>query len=362
MEDDFAAAESPGAHPASDSLERGYIEAGEEGNSSQRFGERPSLDHESHRTAAAHAQSLEMSDCRHGDENRVVRRFTDGKLGRVAVTRVTIVGSGTSAAEPDAPASGLLVETRSIGLLIDCGQGVIRALMPLRDPRTLDAVVVGHLHADHFIDLVSLRYLLPWAGQGGRRIPILLPPGGRRRMSELEAAISEREGFFDDAFELLEYDPTAIVVIGDLSIRFIAGRHYVPAWGCSIADGAGRRIVVSGDTGPNERLVEAARGADLFVVEATLLGADEDDPIRGHLTIDEALDLGEQAGVGQTVLVHYRGQDRETIESACRERVGSVAGRPGMAFELDPTAPGLQTHQPVGETLSGIASSTARAR
>jgi ribonuclease BN (tRNA processing enzyme) len=278
------------------------------------------------------------------------------------MTRVTIVGSGTSAPEPDAPASGLLVETRSTGLLIDCGPGVIRALMPVRDPRSLDAVVVGHLHADHFIDLVSLRYLLPWAGYGGRRIPILLPPGGRQRMIELAAAISEREAFFDDAFELLEYDPTAIVVIGDLTMRFIAGRHYIPAWGCSITDGAGRRIVVSGDTGPNELLVEAAHGAELFVVEATLLGADEDDPIRGHLTIDEALDMGELAGVGQTVLVHHRGQDREAIDAACLARVASVAGRPGMAFELDPAAAGPKTVQPAGETLNGIASSTARAR
>ena len=127
------------------------------------------------------------------------------------MTRVTIVGSGTSAPEPDAPASGILVETPSTGILIDCGQGVIRALMPIRDPRSLDAVVVGHLHADHFIDLVSLRYLLPWAGSDVRKIPILLPPGGRQRMDELAGAISERQGFFDDAFEVLEYDPEATV-------------------------------------------------------------------------------------------------------------------------------------------------------
>ena len=70
------------------------------------------------------------------------------------MTRVTIVGSGTSAPQPDAPASGILIETASTGILIDCGQGVIRELMPIRDPRSLDAIVVGHLHADHYIDLV----------------------------------------------------------------------------------------------------------------------------------------------------------------------------------------------------------------
>jgi len=92
------------------------------------------------------------------------------------MTRVTVIGSGTSEPHPATPASGILVETPSTAVLFDCGQGVIRALTPIRDPRDLDAVVIGHLHADHFIDLVSLRYLIPWSDYSGRRIPILLPP------------------------------------------------------------------------------------------------------------------------------------------------------------------------------------------
>jgi ribonuclease BN (tRNA processing enzyme) len=282
--------------------------------------------------------------------------------GGVALTRVTVVGAGTSEPHPATPASGILVETPSTGILIDCGQGVIQALMPIRDPRDLDAVVIGHLHADHFIDLVSLRYLLPWSGYSGRRIPILAPPGGRQRMKELAAAISEREGFFDDAFELLEYESTSTVSIGDLSIEFLPGLHYVPAWGCAISDRAGRRVVVSGDTGPNEALLLAARGADLFVVEATLLTADEDDLVRGHLTVDEALEIGARAGVSQTVLVHYRPQNLEAISAACLLRTGAAAGRPGMVIELGPVVGLRKDGQMEGESPAGIASSTARAR
>jgi ribonuclease BN (tRNA processing enzyme) len=278
------------------------------------------------------------------------------------MTRVTIVGSGTSEPHPATPASGILLETPSTGILIDCGQGVIRGLMPIRDPRDLDAVVVGHLHADHFIDLVSLRYLLPWSDYSGRRIPILLPPGGRQRMTELAAAISEREGFFDDAFELLEYEATSSVAIGDLTIQFVPGLHYVPAWGCAISDRAGRRVVVSGDTGPNEALVQAARGADLFVVEATLLTADQDDLVRGHLTVDEALDMGQRAGVGRTVLVHYGPENLEAIAAACLAQTGSVAGRPGMVIELGPAVPSRTEGQMDGESPAGFPSSTARAR
>jgi ribonuclease BN (tRNA processing enzyme) len=254
------------------------------------------------------------------------------------VTRVTIVGSGTSAPQPETPASGILVETESTGILIDCGQGVIRGIMPIRDPRELDAIVVGHLHADHYIDVVSLRYLLPWTGFTGRRLPILLPPGGRQRMAELASAISERVGFFDHTFDVREYDPAGVLSIGDLELSFLAGRHYVPAWGCRLRDPAGRQIVVSGDTGPNPALVDEARGADLFIVEATLLEAGEDDPNRGHLTVEEAVAVGRDAEVRQTVLVHHRSENHAAVLEAARVSESVLAGRPGLVIDLDNVA------------------------
>jgi ribonuclease BN (tRNA processing enzyme) len=252
--------------------------------------------------------------------------------------RVTIVGSGTSAPQPETPSSGILVETASTGILIDCGQGVIRGTMPIRDPRELDAIVVGHLHADHYIDVVSLRYLLPWAGFTGRRLPILLPPGGRARMDELASAISERPGFFDHTFDVREYDPNVELTIGDLTLGFLPGNHYVPAWGCRLRDEAGHVVVVSGDTGPNERLVESARGADILIVEATLLAAGEDDPKRGHLTVDEAVGIGRDAKVGRTVLVHHRTQNHEAVLAASRASASVLVGRPGLVVELDDVA------------------------
>jgi ribonuclease BN (tRNA processing enzyme) len=166
-------------------------------------------------------------------------------------------------------------------------------------------------------------------------VQILLPPGGRERMAELAAAISERVGFFDDALDVREYDPATDLTIGDLEVGFIPGRHYVPAWGCRLRDAAGRRIVVSGDTGPNDALVEAARDTDLFIVEATLLDSAEDDPVRGHLTIDEAIGIGRIARVGRTVLVHHRLRDHDALVSASLGSTGVAVGRPGLVIELD---------------------------
>lgn len=292
------------------------------------------------------------------------------------MTRVTIVGAGTSAPQPETPASGVLVESATTTLLVDCGQGVIRGLMPLVDPRELGAIVVGHMHADHYIDLVSLRYLLPWADFSGRRIPVLLPPGGRSKIDDLARAISERDGFFDEVFEIREYDPASSVQVGDLTVRFVAGEHYVPAWGCVVEDAAGARVVVSGDTGPNERLVEAATGAELLVVEATLLKPEEDDPARGHLTIDEAIDHGARADVRRTVLVHHRPQNRAAILEACAAAGRAILGLPGLVVDVTPgravpyrpdrDGPGRGDGNPgaaqPGDEAVGIASSASRAR
>jgi ribonuclease BN (tRNA processing enzyme) len=251
--------------------------------------------------------------------------------------RLTVVGSGTSQPQPETPASGILVESDTTAILVDCGQGVIRELFPILDPRELDAIVVGHMHADHYIDLVSLRYLLPWEGVASGHLPVFLPPGGRARMAELASAISERPGFFDDAYGILEYDPSHAHHVGDLTISFVQGQHYVPAWGCTITDADGRRIVISGDTGPNDGIVAAARGADLFVLEATLTNADHDDPRRGHLTPEEAIDMAARAGVPQTILVHYRAELRDRVERACARRPGAQPGRPGLVVEVGDT-------------------------
>ncbi|HEX5823900.1 MAG TPA: MBL fold metallo-hydrolase [Candidatus Limnocylindrales bacterium] len=247
--------------------------------------------------------------------------------------RLTVVGSGTSEPQAETPASGILVETTTFAVLVDCGQGVVRELLRIRDPRELDAIVVGHMHADHYIGLISLRYLLPWTGVH-ERLDVYLPPGGRARIRKLAAAISERPDFFDDAFRIVEYDPAGRIDVGDMTISFIPGLHYVPAWGCSISDTDGRRIVISGDTGPNEELVAVARGADVLVAEATLPSPGHDDPRRGHLTPEEALDIAARAGVPRTILVHYPADLRARIDAACAGLPGASAGEAGLVIDV----------------------------
>ena len=231
--------------------------------------------------------------------------------------RLTVLGSSTAAPHPDSASAGYLVEWEETALLLDVGQGVIRALQAVADPLRLSGIIVGHMHADHYLDLVGLRYLYPWGEPAPMRLPVHLPPGGTARIDALATAISERVGFFEAAYDLKEYDDRVPLQIGPLTVRFHQGLHYVPAWGVAVEAPDGARLVYTGDTGPSESMIEFARGADLLLVEAALRLASHDDPKRGHLVAEEAIALAKAAQARSALIVHYDPARRGELASLC---------------------------------------------
>ena len=248
--------------------------------------------------------------------------------------RLTVLGCSNALPHPDAASSGFLVEYGETAILLDAGHGIADRLARVTDPRQLAGIVIGHMHADHFLDLSGIRYLFPWAGGPSARLPVHLPPGGRRRLDDLASAISERPGFFDAAFDVDEYDPDEALAIGPLTVRFAPGRHYVPAYAVSVEAPDGSRLVYTGDTGPSVTMTEFARGADLLLVEATLRDTADDDVERGHLTAGEAIELGRNAEVGAARLVHYPPDRRPELETLCASAGAWVR----------PAVPGLSLH------------------
>lgn len=231
--------------------------------------------------------------------------------------RLTVLGYSTAAPHAATASAGYLVQWGDTSLLLDIGPGVIRGLQRVLDPRELTGVVIGHMHADHYLDLVGLRYLYPWGEAAGDPMRVYLPPSGRARLDGLAHAISERVGFFDAAFDMLEYDPTAELSVGDLRLRFFAGRHYVPAWGVVVEAPDGARLAYTGDTGPSAEVEDAVRGADLLLIESAIETPRNDDAQRGHLTGEEAIDLARAAGVRSAVLVHYAPDRLRDLERLC---------------------------------------------
>lgn len=231
--------------------------------------------------------------------------------------RLTVLGCSTAAPHPATPTAGFLVEWDSTAILLDCGQGVIRNLQRVLDPHQLSAIVIGHMHADHYLDIVGLRYLYPWGERAPDPLPIYLPPGGRSRLDALATAVSERAGFFDAAFDAVEYDPGRELTVGDLRLRFVQGRHYVPAWGVVIDAPDGTRLAYTGDTGPSASVEDGVRGADLLLVESALGLAAHDDPERGHLTPEEAIELARRAEARSAILVHYGPARKPQMDAMC---------------------------------------------
>jgi len=220
--------------------------------------------------------------------------------------RLTVLGSGVAWANPGGVCSGYLVQADDATILIDCGTGTLGRLRTHVEPKWLDTVLISHMHADHFLDLVGLRYGMLYGGfAGDRPLRVMLPPGGCARLEQLGLALDNDAGFFSDVFALSEYAPDDAVAVGSVTITFRLVQHYISAYAVRLE--AGRTLAYSGDSAPCDALVEHARGADTLLCEAALQhrGQDEADARkRGHLTAAEAGGIAQQAGVGRLLLTH----------------------------------------------------------
>jgi len=245
-----------------------------------------------------------------------------------AAIRIRVVGSSPSVQRPGRACSCYLVRTRDAAVLMDLGSGALGNLHNAIDYPALDAVIITHMHADHFLDLVPLRYGLkygPLLRDG--RMPIWLPPGGSSMLRTLCSAFASESSndFLDEVFEVREYDPSLPLEINDLTLSFRKTRHYIDTYSIRAERGKAS-MVYSADTAPCDAVVEHATGCGLFLCEATL-GLTTEDGTRGHLSAEEAGEMAERAGVNRLVLTHYSATyaPDELVETAQTKFDGRVS-------------------------------------
>jgi ribonuclease BN (tRNA processing enzyme) len=229
--------------------------------------------------------------------------------------RITVLGKSPSWQDADGACSGYLIEEGDTGLVLDCGNGVFSKLRRFRDYVDVDAVVISHLHADHFLDLVPFAYALTyaprqqpvpvdrWPGTDTPARPILHAPGGARETFRRVVGAWGNEDLIENAFDLREYAVSDELGVGPLTIRFHEVPHFVSTHAVEVTSPDGRRFTFGADSRPTHELVEFARGTDLLMVEATL-PRPERNGVRGHLTPAEAGEHGREAGAQRLVLTH----------------------------------------------------------
>jgi ribonuclease BN (tRNA processing enzyme) len=219
--------------------------------------------------------------------------------------KLTVIGCSPAWPNPGNAHSGYLVESAGGRLLVDCGPGTL-AKLRLREngwPR-LDAILVSHWHLDHWGDLV------PWVwgskfglGRGQGTPELWGPPGASGTLTDFGEKFGT-PAMFTEVFRLREYAEGEPFQAAGLTVTAIEVPHYtIPTYAFRMQEGD-RTLTYSGDSAPSDALVQAARGADLFLCEATLAAGEADNEPRGHLSADEAIAAFEASGAKRLVLTH----------------------------------------------------------
>ena len=254
-------------------------------------------------------------------------------------TWVVLLGTGTPGAEPDRFGPATAIVAGGTAYLIDAGPGVVRRAaagavvsgLAALQPQNLRVVFFTHLHSDHTLGYPDLM-LSPWVLGRARPLQAYGPPGLEAMTTSLLDAYREDIRVRVEGPERLRRDLLTVesheiepgVVYEDAVIRVEA--FAVPHGTWDYAFGfkmttADRTIVISGDTGPFDGLVNIAMGADVLIHEA--YGADglSQRPLgtqRYHGTFHtSAVKVGEiadRAGVGTVILYHQLHLAGETAD------------------------------------------------
>jgi ribonuclease Z len=263
-----------------------------------------------------------------------------------------LVFLGTSGSMPTAQRAPTAILVRRGGerLLFDCAEGTQRQLLRSNVGLIeLREVFLTHYHADHYLGLPGM---LKTFALRGREVPITIygPPG----LVDLFGALRRIFGKLTYPYELVELRPGEVLERSDYRLLTFSVSHGVSAIGyalveeprpgrfdvetadalgipagpergalqrgetIALGDGRiitpesvlgeerpGRKLVISADTAYSPAVVEAARGADVLVHEATF-AEEERERAREtlHSTAAEAAQVAREAGVGLLALTH----------------------------------------------------------
>jgi ribonuclease BN (tRNA processing enzyme) len=221
--------------------------------------------------------------------------------------KVRFLGSGDAFGSGGRFQTCIHLQSNASGMLLDCGASSLIAMRRFGlEPQTIDTVILSHLHGDHFGGVPFL--ILD--GQFKRRTrPLIVagPPGVEARVHEAMEVFfpgsTRIERKFDTRFiELADRVP---IEVGPARVTGFAVVHASGATPFALRVAAENRIVTySGDTEWTESLVDAARGADLFIAEALFY----DKRVKYHLDLTTLLQHRARLDCRRLVVTHM-GED-----------------------------------------------------
>jgi ribonuclease Z len=295
---------------------------------------------------------------------------------------------GTSASAPSARRglSAAIVSHDEYRFLVDCGEGTQRQILQSGAGfKRLTRILLTHGHLDHILGLGGLMStFLRWEAIdeleifGGRsaldRVHDLLfgvvlrgkQPPMPLNLREIQPGIFfEGDDFSVTAISVSHRGPGCLGYIFETKARrpFLAEkadelgvpfgperRELVTGKSVTLADGrtiqpeevlgewkSGTKLVVIGDTGRTDNLLEHCRDADTLVIESTYLNEDAEMAEQfAHLTARQAAELAKEAGVKKLILTHLsrRYRERDVLAEAQAIFPESVVARDFDKFQI----------------------------
>jgi ribonuclease BN (tRNA processing enzyme) len=246
---------------------------------------------------------------------------------------LTVLGAGPAyTSRPGAVGASYLLRNGSDAIVLDLGQGAFTNLAGAIEPSSLEAVIVSHLHPDHFIDLVPLRHYLLWDFDPPRRVAVLGPASLAERID----ALHDEVGFCAASLDIAALGGSGVRNVGSFVVEASLISHTDESYGFRVTAGDGPGLVYSGDCGDADDLRSLIRPGDTLLAEASF-GPDAVAAGSEHLNAADVGRIAAATGAGHVLLTHVlMGHDREATVAAARDLAGVDVSMvdPGDRFSI----------------------------
>jgi ribonuclease BN (tRNA processing enzyme) len=246
--------------------------------------------------------------------------------------KVTIVGSGDAFGTGGRAHTCIRIESGEACVVVDFGASAIASWKKLGFRfDAVDAVVISHLHGDHFGGLPFLLLDCQFIERRTRPLIFVGPPGLRERLSgALDVLFPGTPNLtWSFPWSVEEITPREATKIGGFGLETFAVVHSAGAvsTGLRLTDGAAV-FAFSGDTAWTETLFDLSAGADLFLCECS----SGDQPVANHIDWP-TLKANHRGFSAKRLVVTHMGPSA-MARHAEMEQSGLTIAHDGQVFEL----------------------------
>lgn len=217
--------------------------------------------------------------------------------------------------------SSALLRSENANFLIDTSPDLRYQLLQER-LESIDGIFLTHWHYDHFGGLGEMEYYVKLDRR--KNLPLYLPP----------TAVESFNSAFPYLQDVLDVQPWQFAEtynLGDLKITPLPANHGVETAGFLIESGVAKLAYFPDTSGLPDGTREKVRAIDWLICDATF--SDFNWFPDSHMSMDEAIELGQSIGAKKTVLTHMAIHYSKPV--TVEELEGRVSAMPNVLLAHD---------------------------